>query len=122
MNLSHASSQCILALALPLALALAAPLTAAQTRPASVGIFETNADVGANPRKGSASYDTATGEYRVTGGGSNMWGPKDAFHFMWKRATGNFAITADVHFIGKGVEDHRKAVLAVRQSLDPNAA
>jgi Tol biopolymer transport system component len=51
-----------------------------------------------------------------------MWGPMDAFHLVWKRATGNFALTADVHFIGKGTEDHRKAVLAVRQSLDPNAA
>src|SRR5258708_30099415 len=94
----------------------------AQSQPGSLGIFDAQGDVGDNPKKGSASFDTASGEYRITGGGSNMWGPADAFHFVWKRITGNFAITADVHFIGKGAEDHRKAVLAVRQSLDPNAA
>ena len=94
---------------------------AAQSQPSSIGMFEAHGDVGDNPRPGSATYDAATGEYRVTGGGANMWGPKDAFHFVWKRATGNFVITADVHFVGKGVEDHRKAVLAVRQSLDANA-
>jgi len=33
-----------------------------------------------------------------------------------------FSITADVHFIGKGPEDHRKAVVVVRQSLEPKAA
>src|SRR5205085_1780088 len=54
-------------------------------------------------------------------GGSNMWGPTDAFHFVWKRMTGNFTISAEIHFIGQGSEDHRKAVLAVRQNLDANA-
>jgi len=96
-------------------LAVAQPTT-------SLGLFETHADVSITPQKGSASYNAATGEYRVTGGGANMWGPMDAFHFVWKRVTGNFSITADVHFVGKGAEDHRKAVLAVRQSLDANAA
>ncbi len=97
-------------------------VASAQQHSDSIGLFEAHSDVGENPRKGSASYDAATGEYRITGGGANMWGGVDAFHFVWKRATGNFAITADVGFIGKGVEDHRKAVLAVRQNLDANAA
>ncbi len=122
MNLWHAVRPHTLALVvLPLVLQAASPAVAQQGQ-GSVGIFEAHTDVGDNPRKGSASYDAETGEYRVTGGGANMWGAVDAFHFVWKRATGNFAITADVHFIGKGSEDHRKAVLAVRQSLDPNSA
>ncbi len=31
-------------------------------------------------------------------------------------------LTADVHFLGIGAEDHRKASLVVRQSLDANSA
>jgi TolB protein len=121
MNFSRLFNQGILLLTI-LLLSCAAPLSAAQQHPDSIGLFEAHTDVGDNPRKGTASYDAANGEYRITGGGANMWGKVDAFHFVWKRATGNFAITADVHFIGKGAEAHRKAVLAVRQSLDANAA
>lgn len=112
----------MLVLAILLSLLGAVPLAAAQPHPDPIGLFEAQGDVGDNPRKGSASYDPATGEYRITGGGANMWGPVDAFHFVWKRASGNFSITADVHFIGAGVEDHRKAVLAVRQNLEGNSA
>jgi len=122
MNFSHVFNRGITGLGILLLLSCAAPLAAAQQHPNSIGLFEAHSDVGDNPRKGSASYDSATGEYRIAGGGANMWGPVDAFHFVWKRITGNFVITADVHFIGKGVEGHRKAVLAVRQNLDPNAA
>jgi len=98
----------------------AAPSACAQQQ-ASIGLFEGQNDVGDNPRPGSATYDASTSAYRITGAGHNMWGATDAFHFVWKRASGNFAITADVQFIGKGAEDHRKAVLVVRQSLDAKA-
>jgi TolB protein len=122
MNRLHAFGRQNLVLVLSLFLSLAAPLASAQSHANSIGLFDAQSDVGDNPRPGSASYDAASGEYRIIGGGANMWGPVDAFHYVWKRTTGNFAITADVHFIGKGVEDHRKAVLAVRQSLEANAA
>jgi Tol biopolymer transport system component len=122
MKLSHAFNQSILALAILVFLSCAASVSAGQQHADSIGLFEAHTDVGDNPRKGTASHDPANGEYRITGGGANMWGKVDAFHFAWKRATGNFTITADVHFIGKGAEEHRKAVLAVRQSLDANAA
>jgi len=88
----------------------------------ALGIFESHSDVGENPRAGSAVYDAASGEYRITGGGANLWGPVDAFQFVWKRATGNFRLTADVRFLGAGKEEHRKALLMVRQSLDANSA
>jgi TolB protein len=109
------------AIVITLLLAYAAPSADAQQH-VSIGLFDAQNDVGDNPRPGSATYDASKSEYRITGGGHNMWGASDAFHFVWKRASGNFAITADVKFIGKGVEDHRKAVLVVRQSLDTNAA
>lgn len=87
-----------------------------------LGVFEGQADVGDNPRPGSAAYDTTTHEYRITGGGANLWGTTDAFHFVWKRLTGNFSITADVRFVGAGKEGHRKALLMIRHSLDPHSA
>ncbi len=122
MNVSHAFHRHNVTLAVVLLCSCAVSLAAAQQRPDSIGLFDAHSDVGDNPKNGTASFDSATGEYRITGGGANMWGPVDAFHYVWRRATGNFVITADVRFIGKGAEDHRKAVLAVRQSLDANSA
>jgi TolB protein len=99
----------------------ASPIRAQET-PATLGIFEEHADIGATPKPGSATYNTATSEYRVTGGGANMWAGVDAFHFVWKKVTGDFDLSTVVNFAGTGAEDHRKAALVVRQSLDPNSA
>jgi len=86
-----------------------------------VGIFEKHADVGETPKAGSVEYDAVTGEYRVTGGGANIWASMDAFQFAWKRVSGDVAITADVRFIGTGAVDHRKAVLMIRQNLNTDS-
>ena len=40
----------------------------------------------------------------------------------WKKVSGDVTLTADISFIGKGVNEHRKAVLMVRQSLDADSA
>ncbi|HLH08922.1 MAG TPA: hypothetical protein VKW78_16905 [Terriglobales bacterium] len=87
-----------------------------------IGIFDGQTDVGENPKPGSATYDAATGDYRVTGGGANIWAKVDAFHFLYKKLSGDVTITADVKFEGAGAVPHRKAVLMVRQSLDPDSA
>jgi len=87
-----------------------------------IGIFEKHADVGETPKAGSLEYDAVAGEYRVTGGGANIWASVDAFQFAWKRVSGDVTITADVRFIGTGAVDHRKAVLMIRQSLNPDSA
>jgi TolB protein len=94
-----------------------AAMAAAQT-----GLFESSGDVGATPAKGKAEFDQASGEYRVTGGGENIWGKADAFQYVWKRVSGNVALTADVRFIGQGTVAHRKAALMIRQSLEAGAA
>jgi hypothetical protein len=87
----------------------------------SLGLFESNGDVGVTPQKGKVEFDGAR-EYRVTGGGANIWAATDAFQFVWKKVSGNMALTADVHFIGAGAAAHRKAVLMIRQSLDADSA
>src|SRR5260370_13773340 len=88
---------------------------------AGVGIFETDGAVGETPKKGSVEYNAAAGEYRITGGGANIWASIDAFHFVWKRLSGDVTLTADVQFSGAGAAAHRKAVLMVRQGLEPDS-
>ena len=80
--------------------------------------FSSHADIGKVLKPGSVAYDPATGEYRIAGGGANMWGASDAFHFVWKETSGNFALTADVHWPGTNGNPHRKACLVIRQSLN----
>jgi hypothetical protein len=89
---------------------------------AGIGLFDTHADVGETPKAGNAARDADAREYRVTGGGANIWGTVDAFHFVSKKISGDFILTADVRFIGEGAVAHRKAALMVRASLDPGAA
>ena len=88
---------------------------------AELGIFSRQRDIGNVARPGSANFDPARGEYRVAGGGENMWFTNDAFHFVWTRMSGNFTLTADVKFIGTGGNPHRKACLLIRQSLKPGS-
>ncbi|MBZ5596288.1 MAG: hypothetical protein LAP39_28920 [Acidobacteriia bacterium] len=93
----------------------------ASPQDAALGPFESHSDVGETPKKGSVEYSAATGEYRIIGGGANMWESTDAFHLVWKRLSGDVTLTADVRFIGAGAVEHRKAALIVRQSLEPDA-
>ena len=87
----------------------------------SRGLFEGETDIGST-RKGSTVYDSTKGEYRVSGGGADMWGAADDFHFGWVRLSGDVTLTADVRFPSDGgTIPLKKAVLIVRQSLDPGA-
>ena len=86
------------------------------------GVFENHGDIGVTPLKGSFQYDQMSRAYLVIGGGANVWADADAFHFAWKRISGDVTITADVLFPGISTVAHRKAMLMVRQSLEPNAA
>jgi TolB protein len=88
---------------------------------ADTGVFEEQGDVGDSPKKGSVEYNASAGEYRITGGGANIWAATDAFYFVWKRMSGDMTVTADVHFDGIGAAMHRKAVLMIRQGLEPDA-
>jgi len=84
----------------------------------AVGIFEGTGDVGNVLHKGSVEFDAAKGTYTIAGSGDNMWFAPDEFQFAWKKAKGDATLTADIAFIGKGVNEHRKAVLMVRQNLE----
>lgn len=96
------------------------PLRPEPARP--VGIFEDHGEVGAVLHAGSAAFDAGARRYTVAGSGENMWGTTDAFHFAWKKVSGDLALTADISFIGQGSAPHRKACLVIRQDLDADAA
>jgi TolB protein len=91
------------------------------------GVFESDGDVGSALHPGAVDYDAATGAYTVTGSGENMWFASDAFHMVWKKVTGDVRLAANISFPAQGGSDHRKnehrkAVLIIRQSLDPDSA
>jgi TolB protein len=94
----------------------------ASSQGSGLGLFDKNGDVGAVKLPGSVEYDEAKKAYTIAGGGENMWFAADAFHYVWKRVSGDLSIAADIQFIGTGVNPHRKACLIIRQSLDPDSA
>ena len=104
-------------LALLAAVSLASFTFAESQRRAVSGVFRGSSDIGAAP-KGSTRFEPGSGVYRVTGGGADMWGAADAFHFSWVRLSGDASLSADVQFPGTGVVPLEKAVLIFRQSLD----
>src|ERR1700739_813641 len=87
----------------------------------TVGTFEGHQDVGTVLHPGSTSYDAAKQSYTVTGSGENMWFGMDDFQFAWKKMSGDVAISADIAFVGEKGNNHRKAVLMIRQTLDGNS-
>ncbi|MGE3818225.1 MAG: cellulase family glycosylhydrolase [Isosphaeraceae bacterium] len=100
-----------------------APRTPTDSAPGNpVGIFEGHGDLGDVQREGTVRFDAGKGDHVVTGSGENMWFNKDAFHFAWKKARGDLKLSADVSFVGEGVNPHRKACLMIRQGLDPDSA
>jgi hypothetical protein len=93
-----------------------------------LGQFSDHRDIGNPKHPGSAQYDAATGTYRVTGGGQNMWADHDDFHYVWKKMSGDVRATTDVAFFSPSPAPgapgyvHRKGGIVLRQDLDPDSA
>ena len=105
-----------LAIVMAFGIALALPQTN------SLGISTNEGSVGQTSAGCKAEYDASKGEYRITGGGANMWGAADAFYFVWKKVSGDVTLTADIQWVGTSAAEHRKTVLMLRQSLDTGSA
>ena len=71
------------------------------------GLFQQDADVGHVNHPGSVAVDGADGSYVIAGGGENMWFTNDAFHFLWKRVSGDFALQATIQWMTQGGNAHR---------------
>lgn len=77
------------------------------------------ADIGAPPIAGSASYQSGT--YQITASGADIWGTSDQFHYVYQPVTGDLDVSARVVSIG-AADPWSKSGVMVRQSLDANAA
>lgn len=102
-------------------LALCTPFTNTCAEAQDLGLLEGHADVGKVLHAGNTVYDAANGTYTVTGSGSNLWFTADEMQFAWKRMHGDVSLTAEIEFVGDKGNNHRKAALMVRQSLDPGS-
>jgi TolB protein len=87
-----------------------------------LGIFDAQADVGTVSPPGTARFDKATQQYRITSSGQNVWGTHDDFHFVYRKASGDMTMTADIALAGESKGPHRKGGLMIRQGLEPDAA
>ena len=92
-----------------------------QAQPAPLGQFEGHGDVGSPALPGSATWNAASQEYRLTGAGVNMWGSRDEMQFAWTRLKGDFTLSAHVELLGEGVDRHRKAGVIARTSLEADS-
>ncbi len=86
-----------------------------------VGVFDGQSDVGGALVPGSSSFDAATGQYTINSAGYNIWYQRDEFRYLWKKASGDFSLAADVSFPKADGFGDRKVVIMFRQSLDDDA-
>lgn len=88
---------------------------------APLGDFDGHGDIGAPKIAGTATYDASKQEYAITGSGTNMWGTRDEYHWAWKKLSGDFILRTRAHFLGQGVDPHRKLGWIIRPSEDADA-
>lgn len=99
---------------------ISSSLSAAQSAPPA-GLFEAHSDLGAILHAGSVDYDASKRTYTISGSGENMWSTADAFQFVWKKMSGDVTLTADIGFLTKTGNEHKKSVLMLRQTLDADS-
>jgi TolB protein len=92
---------------------------------ATIGTFQGQSDIGRVVPPGAAAYASATGAYTVRSAGANIWSTTDAFHFIWKKVSGDVSLTADVDCASittsHAPNPDRKCVLMFRQTLDADS-
>ena len=87
----------------------------------AVGVFEGHSDVGSVLHTGSVDYDASKSTYTISGSGNNMWSTEDDFQFVWKKISGDVTLTADISFLTKTGNEHKKAALILRQNFDADS-
>jgi len=122
---------------LQLVTAQAAPAAQTSTRPGAgdsagahrpsrnydtpVGDFEGQSDIGSAKLEGSSLYDATAKQYTIKSAGYNTTYTREEFRFLWKKVSGDVSVAADINFPDREGYDGRKAVLAIRQSLEDDS-
>lgn len=92
--------------------------TASWAQDTSKGVFSFNGDIGNPKNPGSYRYNSDDQVYSLRGSGYNIWFDRDEFHYLYNRIKGDFIMTANFRFDGKGTEPHRKTGWMLRESTD----
>jgi regulation of enolase protein 1 (concanavalin A-like superfamily) len=77
-------------------------------------------DIGTVGAAGHASYDPASGEFTISGGGADVWGSADAFHFAYQPLSGDGRIQARVSAVSN-THAWVKAGVMIRATLQPGS-
>lgn len=93
-------------------------MNSAMSQDKSAGIFPFSTDIGNPKNSGSAVYNSADQSYSIKGSGYNIWFERDEFHFLYNKIKGDFIMTANFRFEGKGTDPHRKTGWMLRGSTD----
>jgi len=72
-------------------------------------------------RVGPVVYNDATGSYKVTGGGADVWGSTDQFQYVYKTLDGDGSIVARVVDRGTGTNTWAKGGVMIRETLDADS-
>jgi hypothetical protein len=80
----------------------------------------TCADIGNPTPAGSQSFDPGTGTWTIQGGGSDITGTSDQFHFDSQSLTGDGTVSADV-VSQTNSDSNAKAGIMLRTSTDPGS-
>jgi TolB protein len=105
-----------------LILMLSTILNIASAQNTPIGIFKSEADIGNPKNAGSAVYNKADQSYDLKGAGYNIWFERDEFHYLFNKINGDFILTANFEFVGKGTDPHRKTGWMVRESTDEKSS
>jgi len=96
-------------------------VTLSNAQDKNTGIFSINKDIGNPKNTGYALYNAADQSYTLKGSGYNIWFERDEFNYLFTPLEGNFILTANFRFEGKGTEDHRKTGWMLRTTTDDNS-
>ncbi|MGI6337918.1 MAG: hypothetical protein ACOXZV_00880 [Bacteroidales bacterium] len=88
---------------------------------ASVGIFRFSSDIGNPKNHGSSVFNKTDQVYSIKGSGYNIWFTRDELHYLYNKIKGDFILTANFSFVGKGVEPHRKTGWMLRATEDDDS-
>lgn len=84
-------------------------------------IFRYKQDIGKPKNLGSYVYHSTDQSYLLRGSGYNIWFERDEFHYMFNRIKGDFLLTANFRFEGKGTDPHRKTGFMIRATEDDDS-
>lgn len=78
-------------------------------------------DIGNPKLKGSFQFDKKNQQFILEGAGYNIWFERDEFYFVSQEVEGDFILSANLKFLGEGVDAHRKIGLMIRNSKAEDA-